>query len=59
VQLYGKACADGDGAGCSNLGNRYRLGLGVDKDPGKARQLLGKGCALGNQWGCDRLKEMQ
>jgi TPR repeat protein len=59
ASLYAKACADGNAVSCSNLGNYYRLGIGVEQDSAKARQFLTKGCGMGNQWGCDRLKEMQ
>jgi hypothetical protein len=57
--LYSRACDAGNVAGCSSLGNCYRFGRGVEKNPDKARQWFTKGCNGGNQWGCDRLKEMK
>jgi TPR repeat protein len=55
---YSKACEGGDANGCSFLGDYYRAGIGVAKDPDKARQFLTKGCNMGDQVGCDWLKKM-
>jgi hypothetical protein len=56
--IYSKACEGGDANGCSFLGDYYRAGIGVAKDPDKARQFLTKGCNMGDQVGCDWLKKM-
>ncbi|MCI7024032.1 MAG: sel1 repeat family protein, partial [Campylobacter sp.] len=50
-----KACDSGDMLGCSNLGSRYAIGNGVEKDLGKAVELFKKACDGGNMPGCYNL----
>ncbi|MDY4154533.1 tetratricopeptide repeat protein, partial [Campylobacter sp.] len=50
-----KACDGGDMLGCSNLGSRYAIGNGVEKDLGKAVELFKKACDGGNMPGCYNL----
>ena len=53
-----KACDGGDMLGCSNLGSRYAIGNGVEKDLGKAVELFKKACDGGNMRGCTNLGSM-
>ena len=50
-----KACDGGNMRGCSNLGSRYAIGNGVEKDLGKAAELFKKACDGGEMLGCSRL----
>ena len=50
-----KACDSGNMLGCSNLGSRYAIGNGVEKDLGKAVELFKKACDGGNMRGCSGL----
>ena len=50
-----KACDGGEMLGCSNLGSRYAIGNGVEKDLGKAVELFKKACDGGNMRGCYNL----
>ena len=43
---------------CSAAGFACAHGLGTDKDPKRATELLRKGCDGGDSWGCARLKEL-
>ena len=50
-----KACDSGNMLGCSNLGSRYAIGNGVEKDLGKAVELFKKACDGENMRGCYNL----
>ena len=50
-----KACDSGNMLGCSNLGSRYAIGNGVEKDLGKAVELFKKACDGGDMNGCRSL----
>ena len=50
-----KACDSGNMLGCSNLGSRYAIGNGVEKDLGKAVELFKKACDGGDMDGCRNL----
>ena len=50
-----KACDSGNMLGCSNLGSRYAIGNGVEKDLGKAVELFKKACDGGDMLGCSNL----
>jgi len=52
VEVWRKACNNGDSNGCFNLGNMYYYGKGVRQDSIKAVQLFKKSCSSGNAWGC-------
>ena len=47
-----KACDSGNMLGCSDLGSRYAIGNGVEKDFSKAAELLKKACDGGDMHGC-------
>ena len=51
---YLQQCQNGNGKGCRDLGTLYELGLGVKKDPLKARYYAQKGCELGSGESCNR-----
>jgi TPR repeat protein len=55
VSIYGKACRDGDGLGCNNLGLMYQAGRGTAQDFGQALSLYSKACDAGNAIGCNNL----
>ena len=50
-----KACDSGNMLGCSNLGSRYAIGNGVEKDLDKAVQLFKKACDGGEMLACSGL----
>jgi TPR repeat protein len=47
-----KACNSGNGAACTEMGNRYRLGLGVIRSDVRASDLFKKACAAKDPDGC-------
>ena len=53
VQLFRKACDDGEGLACASLGYMYANGEGVDRDQEQARELFRTACAGGDEIGCD------
>ena len=55
AQLYQKACDSGVAEGCSNLGDLYADGQGVNQDYQKAAQLYQKACDSGVAEGCFNL----
>jgi TPR repeat protein len=56
LKLSGPRCEAGDAYHCSLLGDAYRDGRGVPKDPVRARRLSKIGCDGGIPRGCDGLK---
>ena len=50
-----KACEDGIGEGCHNLGVRYVNGQGVEQNQQKANEFFGKACDSGIAGGCYNL----
>jgi len=54
-----KACKNGDGLSCTNLGYMYDVGnKGVPQDFNEAAKLYQKGCDLGSAVGCGNLGDM-
>jgi TPR repeat protein len=47
-----QACTAGDGAKCVDLAKMYADGKGVDKDAGKAKDLLAKACGMKSKEAC-------
>ena len=58
VQWYTRAIAGGFSAACINLGTMYRTGMGVQKDPKKAKELFELGASRGDQMCKDILEIM-
>src|SRR5204862_127486 len=54
-QMYEKACKLKHGLGCFNLGNVYRLGVGVPMDLKLALASFTKSCDLNEAKGCTEL----
>ncbi|MCW5838127.1 MAG: sel1 repeat family protein [Labilithrix sp.] len=52
--LYGKACTNGDGEGCSKLGAAYMCGAGVAKNERVAVTMFEKACSTRDADGCQR-----
>lgn len=63
MRLYRRACASNDGrasaAGCTNVGELYRDGLGVPKDLEKAREHYQRGCTGGQKEACAELQKLE
>jgi hypothetical protein len=57
VKRMNSCCEDSPDC-CSAAGFACAHGLGTDKDPKRAVELLRKGCDGGDSWGCARLKEL-
>jgi TPR repeat protein len=55
LALFQKSCGGGNQAGCTGLGEAYRLGLGVAEDDTRAAKLFVTACAAGYADGCDNL----
>ena len=47
-----------EGYGCTLLGDLHKKGLGVKRDPDRARKYYGKACDFGSQQGCDAYREL-
>lgn len=56
--LYEQVCDGGDVDACDFLGDTYRFGRGVAKDPEKAKHAYSKACSLGRLSSCNQLKTM-
>lgn len=54
-ELSDAACRKGVSAACNQLGNRYSDGLGVAKDPERARTLWASACSTGLSIACTNL----
>ena len=50
--FFSKSCDSGEADGCTNLGNLYYNGLGVQQDNFKAKTLYIKACDSGSDEGC-------
>ena len=59
VELYQLGCESGDALNCRSLGDMYREGSGVNKDPNRAAQLFGQACDLGLADACDAFKKLK
>lgn len=51
---YQRACDEGSGEACRQLGSAYERGSGAAKDPGRAFQLYDKACTAGDAEACER-----
>jgi TPR repeat protein len=58
LEQLAQACDGGDASGCSNLGNMYYKGDGVEQNKGLAEQLFSKACDGGGASGCSNLGNM-
>jgi TPR repeat protein len=56
--FYEKACKLGNGIGCFNLGNVYRVGEGMKPDPEAAKTWFAKSCDMDTAKGCTELAIM-
>ncbi len=56
--LWNKACENGAGIGCLNLGWMYLIGREVEKDDKLAAEFFQKSCKNGEMRGCYRLGNM-
>jgi TPR repeat protein len=52
---YERGCAQGDMAGCNNLGTVYQFGSLGFRDPAKAAGLYERACSNGQMDGCANL----
>lgn len=57
-ELYLKACENGDGEGCGNIGYAYYWGEGIEKSYANAKLFYEKGCNYKNAYSCFTLGEM-
>jgi len=55
IEVFSKACDNGDAKGCFNLGYSYNTGKGVEKDYVKARNYYVISCDAGYARACTRL----
>jgi len=53
--LDSNSCEMNDKIGCSNLAYDYSMGIGVKKDPKKAKQYYKKACQLGHKNSCSKI----
>lgn len=51
AQYFDLACKQGDMAACTNLGNKFERGLGVQADPSRAVPLYLRAYGLGSSYG--------
>ena len=58
LQLYEGACARGDGVSCATAGKNLRDGLGIEKNPKRARILLKIGCEFEDWRACRDLGKL-
>ncbi len=47
-----KGCKEGSARACASLGELYKAGKGVDKDPAKAKEMFAKACNGGDDKAC-------
>ena len=52
ISILNKTCKLNNGRGCNELGDIYFIGLGVDKNEEKAKELYHKACKLKYSYGC-------
>jgi hypothetical protein len=58
VETFSTACALRDTSSCSMLGVAYQIGVGVARNPARARGLYRHACEGGNKRACGNLGEM-
>lgn len=58
VRVLEASCDRGSAYSCGRLGDAYRQGLCVDRDPGLAASFYDMGCADGEAWSCRQLAVM-
>jgi TPR repeat protein len=59
VQLFGKACDDGESLACVSLGYMYANGEGVNPDKRRAQQLFSSACAHADEIGCQAKQQLE
>lgn len=52
VELFERACDEGNAVGCRNLGVAHLKGAGVPKDHAKGRKLIEQACTRGDEKAC-------
>ena len=52
AKFFEKGCKEGSARACGALGELYKAGKGVDKDPAKAKELFAKACNAGDDKAC-------
>lgn len=52
VQKQARECESGRSVKCASAAQLYTIGLGVEKDPVRAGDLMARGCASGEPWSC-------
>lgn len=58
ADLFRRGCAGGDAEGCWNLGELFRLGLGVPQNDSESHRFFGLACDGGARLGCSSLAKM-
>jgi TPR repeat protein len=58
IALFEDACREGDADMCHALGQRYRQGSGVLRDPGRAAALFEQACDRGSILACEDLRRV-
>ena len=56
--MFVRACDAGSMAGCAEAGTRYRDGVGVPVDNGRAMELYRKACEGGEKKACEDMKDV-
>jgi TPR repeat protein len=59
VQLFARACDDGESLACVSLGYMYANGEGVDRDERRARELFRTACASDDTIGCQASSQLE
>jgi TPR repeat protein len=59
VQLFGRACDDGETLACVSLGYMYANGEGVDRDQDRAQELFRSACASADRIGCQANAQLE
>jgi hypothetical protein len=58
ASLFQKTCNSMSAKGCFGIGVMYMGGIGVDKNPQRAKELFNKACTLGDKESCSMYKKL-